>query len=149
MKASRMILNQSRLLRLSTDSKCGTSALRCAMRSLSSSMEPRNSELKGSESPNRKSTTKEGRVKLKLPKQNSAAVHHADIETQHQRVWLPSSADEPLFWNEDVVKRNTENPQNLSRLLERIEKQELEGGRYRMKQYGVLHEDPAEDMVSV
>jgi hypothetical protein len=31
--------------------------------------------------------------------------------------------------------------------LDRIETQELEGGRYRTKQHGVLHEDPATDMV--
>ncbi|CAJ1953725.1 unnamed protein product [Cylindrotheca closterium] len=168
----RMILKQSRILRLSTGPKFGSSALRFPIRSHSSSMPKDDSELKGSGSENG-TTIREGRVRLRLPKddselkrsesangktmkegrdeirvprENSAAVHHTDEESQHQRVWLPSSADEPLFWNEDVVKRNTQDPHNLSRLLDRIEKQELEGGRYRMKQYGVLHEDPAEDM---
>ena len=168
------MLKQSQLLRLYTGSKCGTSALRFALRSLSSSMPKSDTELKGLESGNGKSLNEgrvqlrvpkensaavhrtdeesqsltEGRVKFRVPKENSAAVHHTDEESQHQRIWLPSSADEPLFWNEDVVKRNTQDPHNLSRLLDRIEKQELEGGRYRMKQYGVLHEDPADDMVS-
>lgn len=82
------------------------------------------------------------------PGVNSAVVGQVDKESRHQRVWLPNSADEPLFWNEDVVSGNQQNPHNLARLLDRIETQELEGGRYRMKQYGVLHEDPAEDMVS-
>jgi hypothetical protein len=78
---------------------------------------------------------------------NSAVVDQVDEASRHQRVWLPSSADEPLFWNEDVKTLNQKNPHNLERLLDRIETQELEGGRYRMKQHGVLHEDPAQDMV--
>eukprot|EP00980_Cylindrotheca_fusiformis_P024454 scaffold11926_cov126-Cylindrotheca_fusiformis.AAC.7 len=76
----------------------------------------------------------------------SAVVHEVDKDSEHQRVWLPNSSDEPLFWNEDVVRGNLKSPHNLARLLDRIETQEIEGGRYRMKQYGVLHEDPAEDM---
>lgn len=143
-----MILNRSHFLQLTTDLKCSNnSILRLALRSLSSSLPPNESGFEGSGSSNEKST-KQGRVQLQVPKENSAVVNHADKESQHQRVWLPHSADEPLFWNEDVVNRNTQNPHNLSRLLDRIEKQELEGGRYRMKQYGVLHEDPVEDMVS-
>ena len=141
-----MTLKQSELL--AKGSKYFINRHYLASRSLSSALPPSNSELEASESSNEKSQ-KEGRVQLQVPTENSAVVHHADDSKQHQRIWLPSSAEEPLFWNEDVVKRNTQNPHNLSQLLDRIEKQELEGGRYRMKQYGVLHEDPVEDMVSL
>jgi 8-oxo-dGTP pyrophosphatase MutT (NUDIX family) len=44
---------------------------------------------------------------------------------------------------DDVV---SDNPTNIDSLLERIEKQELDGGRMQTKQYGVLHEDPVVDM---
>ena len=77
---------------------------------------------------------------------HSAAVEYVDAESEHQRVWLPNSLQEPLFWNDDVVHGNESNPHNLAQLLDRIEKQEIEGGRMRSKQYGVLHEDPAIDM---
>ena len=140
-----MLSKQSQFLRLTVASnKC------CSFRLLaSSSLPPNKRELEGGfeSAPASKKSTKEGSIQLRAPKENSAVVHHTDEGRQHQRVWLPNSADEPLFWNEDVVKRNTQNPHNLSRLLDRIEKQELEGGRYRVKQYGVLHEDPVEDMV--
>jgi hypothetical protein len=87
------------------------------------------------------------RARSSSPGLNSAVVDQVDEASRHQRVWLPSSADEPLFWNEDVMTLNLKNPHNLEPLLDRIETQELEGGRYRMKQHGVLHEDPAQDMV--
>lgn len=77
---------------------------------------------------------------------HSAVVPAVDEKDRHQRVWLPNSAQEPLFWSEDVVKNNERNPHNLAMLLERIERQELEGGRFRLRQFGVLHEDPHTDM---
>lgn len=76
----------------------------------------------------------------------SAAVKHVDADQGHKRIWLPHSLEEPLFWSEDVVQGSQSNPQALAELLERIERQELDGGRMRSKQYGVLHEDPTVDM---
>ncbi len=76
----------------------------------------------------------------------SAAVKDVPEDQEHKRIWLPHSLEEPLFWTEDVVQGAESNPQALAQLLERIERQELEGGRMRSKQYGVLHEDPAVDM---
>lgn len=76
----------------------------------------------------------------------SAAVRHVEPDQEHQRIWLPHSLEEPLFWSEDVVHGVESNPHNLAALLERIEKQESGRGRVRSKQYGVLHEDPAVDM---
>ena len=80
------------------------------------------------------------------PKKNSAVVHEVSEQDQHQRIWLPNSMNEPLYWSEDVVKGNEENPNNLAMLLGRIERQELQGGRFRLRQFGVLHEDPQTDM---
>ncbi|KAG7366887.1 NUDIX family hydrolase [Nitzschia inconspicua] len=64
----------------------------------------------------------------------------------HQRVWFPNSAIEPHYWKEDVIQCSHKNPHILVSLLDRIEKQEVEGGRMRSKQCGVLHEDPSVDM---
>jgi 8-oxo-dGTP pyrophosphatase MutT (NUDIX family) len=92
----------------------------------------------------------EGRVSSDATKPvaetHTAAVDKVDPKHEHQRMWLPNSLEEPLFWSEDVVKGANSNPHNLVNLLDRIEKQELEGGRMRSKQYGVLHEDPVVDM---
>mmetsp|Transcript_11345 Transcript_11345/g.27009 ORF Transcript_11345/g.27009 Transcript_11345/m.27009 type:complete len:530 (-) Transcript_11345:1083-2672(-) len=118
------------------------------------------------------------------PVQSSAAVTTVPPQKQHQRVWMPNSSVEPLYWNDDIVSRssidddddlhlyggqkdsgpslpsggsrhhNNSNHQQrrqtkhsqLETLLERIERQEVDGGRMRAKQYGVLHEDPTVDM---
>jgi hypothetical protein len=80
------------------------------------------------------------------PSTRSAAVSQVDVDQEHQRIWLPNSLEEPLFWTEDVVHGAESNPHDLAKLLERIEAQEVNGGRMRSKQYGVLHEDPAVDM---
>lgn len=77
---------------------------------------------------------------------NSAAVSQVDEDQAHQRIWIPHSLEEPLFWSDDVVHGSQSDPHDLAQLLERIEKQELGGGRMKSKQYGVLHEDPAVDM---
>ena len=75
---------------------------------------------------------------------SSSAAHSGNPELKHQRIWLPeSSSNDPLYWSDDVV---SDNPTNIASLLERIEKQELDGGRMQTKQYGVLHEDPVVDM---
>ena len=64
--------------------------------------------------------------------------------TKTKRIWRPNgSPDEPLYWSDDVVQ---DDPSHLAMLLDRIEKQELEGGRMKSAQYGVLHEDPVVDM---
>lgn len=76
----------------------------------------------------------------------SAAVSKVDPKHEHQRIWLANSLEEPLFWSEDVARGSNSNPHALARLLKRIETQELDGGRMRSKQYGVLHEDPVDDM---
>lgn len=76
----------------------------------------------------------------------SAAVRKTNAALGHQRIWLPNSLQEPLFWSEDSLQGSRENPHSFLGLLHRIEKQELEGARTRSKQYGVLHEDPAVDM---
>lgn len=86
------------------------------------------------------------------PVQSSAAVAHIEESKGHQRIWLPNSAVEPLYWKDDVVSSAMKNANlppgpkgnNLASLLDRIERQELEAGRMRAKQYGVLHEDPTE-----
>ena len=79
----------------------------------------------------------------------SAAVSFVDKSMKHQRIWHPDnnkSAPDPLYWSENIYQSSHENPNNLESLLDRIEKQELTGGRVRAKQNGVLHEDPAVDM---
>lgn len=82
----------------------------------------------------------------------SAAVACVDKGMKHQRIWRPSNSNDetsnPLYWSDNVFESShkAENPHNLDSLLDRIEKQELAGGRMRGKQYGVLHEDPAVDM---
>jgi hypothetical protein len=67
---------------------------------------------------------------------------------KHQRIWRPKNklTTDPLYWSKNVVQSSQSNPHNLISLLDRIEKQELAGGRMRAKQNGVLHEDPATDM---
>jgi 8-oxo-dGTP pyrophosphatase MutT (NUDIX family) len=92
----------------------------------------------------------------------SSSVDEDNLELTHQRIWRSSESpvdpstsiteeEAPLYWSGNAVHNaTTKNPEtsshNLANLLERIEKQELEGGRMRAKQYGVLHEDPVEDM---
>lgn len=51
-----------------------------------------------------------------------------------------------MYWSDNVVHSANSGTQDLESLLERIERQELDGGRMRAKQYGVLHEDPVDDM---
>jgi nudix motif 8 len=46
-------------------------------------------------------------------------------------------------WKERVADRQST---SLSEIVQRISAQELRGGRLRLRQYGVLHEDPATDM---
>jgi len=77
---------------------------------------------------------------------NSAAVLEVKANQEHQRIWVPHSLEEPLYWSDDVTHGRQSDPHDLARLLERIERQELEGGRMRSKQSGVLNEDPAVDM---
>ena len=121
-----------------------------------------------------------------IPVQSSAAVTYVPPQKQHQRVWMPNSSVEPLYWNDDIVSRSSIDDDNdlylygqsdngltlpgggsrhdnsnsnsnnnsynqqrrqtkhsqLESLLERIERQEVDGGRMRARQYGVLHEDP-------
>jgi hypothetical protein len=87
----------------------------------------------------------------------SAAVLQVPSEKSHQRMWLPHSAVEPLYWSDAVrdspnqmssSTNTTGNKQNstFNSLLEKIEEQEFDGGRMRDRQYGVLHEDPTVDM---
>mmetsp|Transcript_19176 Transcript_19176/g.41665 ORF Transcript_19176/g.41665 Transcript_19176/m.41665 type:complete len:448 (-) Transcript_19176:55-1398(-) len=78
----------------------------------------------------------------------SAAVSFVDKSMKHQRIWHPDnkSAPDPLYWSENIHQSSQENPHDLVSLLDRIEKQEVTGGRVRAKQNGVLHEDPAVDM---
>lgn len=78
---------------------------------------------------------------LATPNNNASAG-----DKKHQRVWFPNSAIEPHYWKDDVVEGTHNNPQQLVSLFDRIEKQEVEGGRMRSKQCGVLHEDPSVDM---
>lgn len=78
----------------------------------------------------------------------SAAVSSVEENLEHQRIWRPKDklTADPLYWSKNVVQSSQSNPHNLISLLDRIEKQELDGGRMRAKQNGVLHEDPAVDM---
>jgi len=78
----------------------------------------------------------------------SAAVPFVHENLKHQRIWRPDikSTTDPLYWSDNVVQSSRSNPHDLISLLDRIEKQELDGGRMRAKQNGVLHEDPAVDM---
>ncbi|VEU33896.1 unnamed protein product [Pseudo-nitzschia multistriata] len=89
-----------------------------------------------------------GQSKTTSIETKSAAVSWVDDNIKHQRIWRPDnkSAADPLYWSENVVQSSHDNPHNLVSLLDRIEKQELSGGRMRAKQNGVLHEDPAVDM---
>lgn len=57
-----------------------------------------------------------------------------------QLVWTAKS-DEPHVWTQSVA-----DGQSLGNVLDRIERQEWQGGRLRARQLGVLHEDPATDM---
>eukprot|EP00538_Stauroneis_constricta_P006642 CAMPEP_0119563342 /NCGR_PEP_ID=MMETSP1352-20130426/23112_1 /TAXON_ID=265584 /ORGANISM="Stauroneis constricta, Strain CCMP1120" /LENGTH=416 /DNA_ID=CAMNT_0007611919 /DNA_START=108 /DNA_END=1358 /DNA_ORIENTATION=- len=63
-----------------------------------------------------------------------------------KRIWRAGggTAEQPLHWSDDVASNPGDS--DLSALLERIEKQELQGGRMRTRQRGVLHEDPIIDM---
>jgi len=88
-------------------------------------------------------------------KTTAAEVQSADVSSiedednlKHQRIWRPKNklTTDPLYWSKNVVQSSLTNPHNLISLLDRIEKQELDGGRMRAKQNGVLHEDPATDM---
>jgi hypothetical protein len=78
----------------------------------------------------------------------TAAVTNVDKEMKHQRIWRPekNSTTDTLYWRENVLENAHSDPHNLVSLLDRIEKQELDGGRMRDRQNGVLHEDPAVDM---
>ncbi len=78
----------------------------------------------------------------------SAAVSSIDENLEHQRIWRPKNDPNkhPMYWSQNVVQSSQSNPNDLVSLLDRIEKQELSGGRMRAKQNGVLHEDPAVDM---
>jgi len=82
--------------------------------------------------------------------QQSAAVTNVDEEREHQRIWRPnnnnSTKDKNLYWRDNVIENAHSHSHNLVSLLDRIEKQELDGGRMRARQNGVLHEDPAVDM---
>jgi NUDIX domain len=87
------------------------------------------------------STSSASSSSVELPEDNNDI-----INKRHQRVWFPNSAIEPHYWKEDVVQGTHKNPHVLVSLFDRIEKQEVEGGRMRSKQCGVLHEDPSVDM---
>mmetsp|Transcript_1401 Transcript_1401/g.2936 ORF Transcript_1401/g.2936 Transcript_1401/m.2936 type:complete len:442 (-) Transcript_1401:895-2220(-) len=78
----------------------------------------------------------------------SVTASYVDSSMKHQRIWRSDNQSEtgPLYWTDNVVQSSHDNPHNLVSLLDRIEKQELSGGRMRAKQNGVLHEDPAVDM---
>ena len=78
----------------------------------------------------------------------SAAISSVEENLGHQRIWRPTnkSTPSPSYWSNNVVQSSKSNPDNLVSLLDRIEKQELSGGRMRAKQNGVLHEDPSVDM---
>mmetsp|Transcript_28896 Transcript_28896/g.32469 ORF Transcript_28896/g.32469 Transcript_28896/m.32469 type:complete len:470 (+) Transcript_28896:72-1481(+) len=83
--------------------------------------------------------------------QQSAAVTNVDEEREHQRIWRPDNSnsiiqDKNLYWRDNVIENAHSHSHNLVSLLDRIEKQELDGGRMRARQNGVLHEDPAVDM---
>jgi 8-oxo-dGTP pyrophosphatase MutT (NUDIX family) len=86
------------------------------------------------------------RIKVPLVSPTSAAVPYVEKDREHQRIWVSHSLEEPLFWSDDVIHGSQSDPHDLANLLERIERQELEGGRMKSKQSGVLHEDPAVDM---
>jgi len=66
-----------------------------------------------------------------------------------QRVWnndsstttTTTTSDSRYYWKQPIVDTI-----HISSLLERIGKQELQGGRMRQRQLGVLREDPSEDM---
>jgi len=79
--------------------------------------------------------------------QQSAAVSSIEADLEHQRIWRPDKLTaDPLYWSKNIVQSSHSDPDSLISLLDRIEKQELEGGRMRSKKNGVLHEDPAVDM---
>lgn len=76
--------------------------------------------------------------------------HHTK-EPPAQRVWLAkndASHAQPApsfsYWNDRVV--DAANTDQLQELYDRLEAQELSGGRLRQRRWGVLHQDPATDM---
>lgn len=86
---------------------------------------------------------------------SSSAVTSVHPNLTHQRIWVAKSSSTissskksqaPMYWSDNVVHSANSGTQDLESLLERIERQELDGGRMRAKQYGVLHEDPVDDM---
>jgi 8-oxo-dGTP pyrophosphatase MutT (NUDIX family) len=78
---------------------------------------------------------------------STSAVREASDENKHRRIWLSDSSTDPLYWSDDVAHSSEGGePKELASLLDRIEKQELEGGRMRTSQLGVVHEDPGVDM---
>ena len=65
--------------------------------------------------------------------------HNKDNIAAH-RVWK-TGQDGPSTWTVPIDEQ-----EDVSQLIDRIGKQELEGGRMQRRQLGVLREDPAEDM---
>mmetsp|Transcript_28965 Transcript_28965/g.43749 ORF Transcript_28965/g.43749 Transcript_28965/m.43749 type:complete len:385 (-) Transcript_28965:413-1567(-) len=68
-----------------------------------------------------------------------------DEEITSNRVWRCSD-EEGDFANSWIDPVHKQPNVSVAALLEKIGKQELEGGRTRQRQLGVLREDPAEDM---
>jgi len=80
----------------------------------------------------------------------SAKDKDGQASPSHQLVWKarsePSTEDTfvtPTIWNERVADSHHE---SLEQIVLRISNQEQRGARLRSTQYGVLHEDPAQDM---
>jgi len=96
----------------------------------------------------RTTNSRSGRRRINSSAVRSAAVSSIEKNLQHQRIWRPKNDPnkDTLYWSQNVVQSSQSNPNDLVSLLDRIEKQELDGGRMRAKQNGVLHEDPAVDM---
>ena len=123
----------------------------CSLSHLSISTSASGSEAEGHD----ESTPAAGESTSTTLDTGSSAVTSVDADLKHQRIWVPTSSSMegsfeedqiPLFWSDNVVHAANSGTQDLESLLERIESQELEGGRMRAKQYGVLHEDPVDDM---
>ena len=76
---------------------------------------------------------------------SSPTDHENDDNNIHQRIWRPEQNEKTSYWT-SILDNAQSHPNNLVSLLDRINKQELNGGRMRARQNGVLHEDPAVDM---
>jgi len=74
----------------------------------------------------------------------NGAEKNGERKREHQRIWKADIASRGSVWKKSIRETESMN-KSFNESLERISKQEGEGGRMRTRQLGVLHKDPVED----